>query len=235
MEAIVLAGGLGRRLHKVVPDMPKPLAPINGRPFLEYLLKYWIGQGVDHFVLSTGYKHKKLESHFGNRYDGAKLTYSVETTPLGTGGGLLKAVGHLKQHAPYLALNGDTLFEIPLEKLIKHHQSKRANISLALFEMGGNHRYGNVMIDRDNRISSLNVKTKAAKNRQYVNGGVYLLEEHFLSATDCSAEKAISLEHELFPNLLKNGRRFFGFPFNERFIDIGIPTDYEKAGKMLHM
>jgi D-glycero-alpha-D-manno-heptose 1-phosphate guanylyltransferase len=84
ITAIVLAGGLGTRLRSVVPDLPKPMAPIKGRPFLEYQLDYWIAQGVDRFVLSLGYRHEVIVEHFGNSYQGVKLDYVVEPTPLGT-------------------------------------------------------------------------------------------------------------------------------------------------------
>jgi len=87
ISALVLAGGLGTRLRSAVPDLPKPMAPINGRPFLEYLLDYWINQGVDRFVLSVGYRHEIITEHFGNKYKEAQIEYVIEKTLLGTGGG----------------------------------------------------------------------------------------------------------------------------------------------------
>ena len=107
-EAIVLAGGLGSRLKAAVPDVPKPMAPINGRPFLEYLVDYWAGQGVDRFVLSVGYKREVIEEHFAVRHKGMEMDYAVENQPRGTGGGLLLALKHLRRSGTFLILNGDT-------------------------------------------------------------------------------------------------------------------------------
>ena len=89
--AVILAGGLGTRLRSVISDLPKPMAPINGRPFLEYLICYWIGQGINHFVLSVGYLHQAIIGYFGNQFKGACIDYVIEESPLGTGGGLLLA------------------------------------------------------------------------------------------------------------------------------------------------
>ena len=110
-SAVILAGGLGTRLRSVVSDVPKPMAPVGGRPFLEYQLEYWINQGISRFVLSVGYRHEAITEHFGSRYKGVELEYAVEEQPLGTGGGLLLAAEKLKQDTPFLLLNKDTYFK----------------------------------------------------------------------------------------------------------------------------
>ncbi|MDQ3186754.1 MAG: NTP transferase domain-containing protein, partial [Pseudomonadota bacterium] len=92
MSAVILAGGIGSRLRSIVPDLPKPMAPVSGRPFLEYQLDYWISQGISSFILSVGYRHEAIVDYFGNSYKGAELDYVIERIPLGTGGGLLLAV-----------------------------------------------------------------------------------------------------------------------------------------------
>ena len=122
MEAIILAGGLGRRLRAAVPDVPKPMAPINDHPFLEYLIDYWISQGVDRFVLSVGYKHEIIKRHFGTRYKGIDVDYAVEDQPLGTGGGLLLALKRLRRTGPSLIMNGDTFFKVDLAPMRRYHQ-----------------------------------------------------------------------------------------------------------------
>src|SRR2546425_12065025 len=116
-EAIVLAGGLGTRLRSVVADVPKPMAPIGGRPFLEYLFDHWIGQGIRRFTLSVGYRHETITGHFGNAYRGVALRYVVEEAPLGTGGALLRTLGAFPGEAPVLLLNGDTYFPVDVERL----------------------------------------------------------------------------------------------------------------------
>ena len=100
--ALILAGGLGTTLRSEVPDLPKPLAPIHGRPFLEYQMDFWIEQGVDIFVLSIGYLHEKVIGHFGHSYRNAKLDYVIEETPLGTGGGLMLALDKVRNTESFL-------------------------------------------------------------------------------------------------------------------------------------
>ena len=103
---------MGTRLRSAVPDLPKPMAPIKGRPFLEYQMDYWINQGVNQFLISVGYKKEAIVSHFGASYKGAQVKYVMEEQPLGTGGGLLLAAQDLDE--PFLLLNGDTFFEADL-------------------------------------------------------------------------------------------------------------------------
>ena len=100
--AVILAGGLGTRLRSAVPDLPKPMAPVAGRPFLEHLLDYWIAQGINRFVLSVGYRHESIVDHFGVAYKSAELLYAIEETPLGTGGALLLAAGKVAAGESFL-------------------------------------------------------------------------------------------------------------------------------------
>ena len=116
MEAVVLAGGLGTRLRAAVSDVPKPMAPVGGRPFLERLLDYWIGQGVRRAVLAVGYMYDTIRRHFGDEYRGCAIAYSIENHPLGTGGALIQALP-LVQDPTFLVLNGDTYFAVPLDAL----------------------------------------------------------------------------------------------------------------------
>ena len=132
MEAVFLAGGLGTRLRAAVSDVPKPMAPVQGRPFLERLLDYWIGQGVQRAVLAVGYMHETIRQHFGEKYRNCVITYSVEQQPLGTGGALVQALP-LVQAETFLVLNGDTYFAVPLPALTEFHQQRRAKVSLSLF------------------------------------------------------------------------------------------------------
>ena len=117
--AIILAGGLGTRLRKVAPKVPKPMAPINNRPFVEYQMDYWINQGITQFILSVGYLKDVIINHFGNSYKGISIEYVEESSPLGTGGGLLFAAKNL--HETFVVLNGDTFFEVNINSLYKFH------------------------------------------------------------------------------------------------------------------
>ena len=123
LEAIVLAGGLGTRLKSVVSNVPKPMAPIGDKPFLEYILKYLKKNGITRAILSVGYKSEIIEEYFGNNFEGIDLVYSVEKEPLGTGGAIKKAMSKVKSNQVYI-INGDTFFDINLKSLILEDNSK---------------------------------------------------------------------------------------------------------------
>ena len=232
MEAIILAGGLGSRLRATVPDLPKPMAPIHGRPFLEYLLDYWVGQGVNRFVLSVGYKRDIIEEHFATRYKGTEVDYAVEDQPLGTGGGLLLALKHLRRTGPFLIMNGDTFFEVDLAPMRRYHQEKRAELTIALREVEANSRYGSVGIDKEGKITSFDNRARTA-DRALINGGVYLAEKSAFAGMAPESDEPASLEEQLYPRMLAAGRRLYGFLSSGRFIDIGVPEDYRRAASVL--
>lgn len=232
MEAIILAGGLGSRLRAAVPDLPKPMAPINGRPFLEYLLDYWAGQGVSRFVLSVGYKRDIIEEHFATRYKGTEVDYAAEDQPLGTGGGLLLALKHLRRTGPFLIMNGDTFFEVDLAPMRRYHRERRAELTIALREVEANSRYGGVGIDKEGKITSFDNRARTA-DRALINGGVYLAEKSAFAGMAPESDVPVSIEDQLYPRMLAEGRRMYGFPSSGRFIDIGIPEDYRRAASVL--
>lgn len=232
MEAIILAGGQGTRLKTVVPDVPKPMAPINNRPFLEYLLDYWIGQGVNRFILSLGYKPEIIEEHFGASYRGAEVTYAVEDRPRGTGGGLLLALDRLSGPDSFLVANGDTFFEVDLALMRHYHRRVHAEVTVALREVDANGRYASVEIDQSGRITAFDNHTRVS-GQALINGGVYLAERFAFSSVAPGTDGLISIENQLYPRMLAAGRRLYGFPSPGRFIDIGIPEDYRRAAALL--
>ena len=218
-DAIVLAGGLGTRLRPLVSDVPKPMAPVNGRPFLELLLEYWIGQGVRRFVLSVGYLADRITRHFGTHWCGAEVAYAMEEEPLGTGGALLQAARQV--HGEVLVLNGDSYFAVPLRDL----QGFRADWTLALFRSGDVKRYQGLSIDPDGKVQSLTGNT--------VNGGVYLMNAARLRDLPWKAGERLSLENDLLPHALASGWRVYGRVFDRPFVDIGVPQDYQSAGAII--
>ena len=238
--AIILAGGLGTRLRSAVPDLPKPMAPIAGRPFLAHQMDHWIAQGVRHFVLSVGYRAQAISAHFGRRYGGAALDYVVETTPLGTGGALLLAAAQLPpdpSHAAVLLLNGDTYFDVQLAALQAHADGLNAQWCLALFRSTDAQRYMGVDVDPNGRLHGLRSTAPAGAEGQLANGGVYLFRPAALHGLQVepgrTPGRSISLENELFPQLLAQGQRFAGLECHGAFIDIGVPDDYARAASVL--
>ena len=238
-SAIILAGGLGTRLRSAVPDLPKPMAPIAGRPFLAHQMDHWIAQGVGHFVLSVGYRHAAISEHFGRTYRGAALDYVVETTPLGTGGALLLAAAQLPAdptNAPVLLLNGDTYFDVSLDALKAHALAHDAQWCLALFRSTDAQRYLGVDVSADGRLHGLRSTAPTGAEgplANLANGGVYLFRPAALNGLKVAPGLAVSLENELFPQLLAQGQRFAGLVCPGAFIDIGVPADYARAASVL--
>lgn len=228
VTAIILAGGLGTRLRSVVPDLPKPMAPISGRPFLEHQLDYWIKQGVSDFRLSIGYRHEVIVDHFGNRYKDAELDYVIEKTPLGTGGGLLLAAEKVSKSEPFLLLNGDTYFAVDLKALIEFALANNADWCFSLFRTHEEGRYMGMDISPQGRITSL----KSGTGR-LANGGVYLVNPRALIRERFSPDHKVSLEDDIFPTAMALGQRLMGMEFPGIFIDIGVPEDYHRALALL--
>ena len=226
-SAVILAGGLGTRLRSAVPDLPKPMAPIAGRPFLEYLLDYWIGQGVQHFVLSIGYRHEVITGHFGARYRDARIDYVIETEPLGTGGGLLLATEKIAGDLPFLLLNGDTYFAVELDVLSEFAKEKDADWCFSLFRTSEVGRYMGMDLGDQNQIVSL--KSGSGLPGRLANGGVYLIHPRALVGGKFSPGDRVSLEDGILPAAMTSSQRLFGAEFNGSFIDIGVPDDYHRA------
>jgi len=227
--AIILAGGMGTRLRSAVPDLPKPMAPIDGRPFIEHQMDYWIGQGVDRFVVSVGYKKEVIMDHFGTSYRSTPLTYAIEDEPLGTGGGLLLAAQALRE--PFLVLNGDTFFEVDLAGLLKFHTDHESEWTFSLFRANEVGRYMGMDVKVDGEIVSL--KSGTGQPNRLANGGVYLVNPSVLAKTKFVPGQKLSLEDDLIPTFVIQGGKFYGLECSGRFIDIGVPQDYFRAADVL--
>lgn len=229
--AVILAGGLGTRLRDTVPDLPKPMAPINGRPFLEYQFDYWIAQGICRFILSVGYRSVNIAGYFGNSYRNAAIEYVVEKEPLGTGGGLLLAVEKLAYLTPFLLLNGDTFFEVNFDELLAFQTETQADFVFSLFRANEAGRYMGIEVDTDGRICSL--KSGTGIPGRLANGGVYLVSPMALKGLPFIPGDKASLEDDIMPALQSTGFRLFGLECKGRFIDIGVPQDYFRAAEIL--
>ncbi len=226
--AIVLAGGKGTRLRSVLNDLPKPMAPVQGRPFLAYVLDYLEAQDIRHAILSVGYKADAIRNHFGDQYKRIKLSYAYEEEPLGTGGGILHAAESLPPEMPFYVLNGDSLFLAELVKLKQYYETQSADLVMALKRMQHFDRYGLVEVDEQHRIQAFREKQFCTDG--LINAGTYLLNKAVLDA-HCPA-KGFSFEQEFLEKEL-HSLRFFGLPAEGYFIDIGIPQDYAKAQREL--
>lgn len=219
MEAIVLAGGFGTRLRKVVSDVPKPMAPINGRPFLEYLLDELIKKGITKVIIAVGYKKELIKNYFHEKYKEIEIVYSEEDIPLGTGGAIKKAL-NLSKEKDVFVINGDTIFDVDIKEMYKFHQENNLFLTLAIKEMRNFDRYGSLILD-GNKIIKFEEKKYVEKG--YINGGIYLLNREILK----NNAEIFSFEKEILEN--KNCEiEKYGYKSEGYFIDIGIPEDYYK-------
>ena len=224
MEAIILAGGLGTRLRKMVPDVPKSMALINGKPFLEYQLNYLKSIGIDKVVLSIGYKGSIIQECFKNCFNDIEISYAVEKKPLGTGGGIKNALAMVNSEE-VLILNGDTMFNIGFDELVKFHHDAKSDLTITLRYVTNVNRYGSVEIDDDFRIVDF-VEKNLKEGIGLINGGIYLINRKFFLSLPLPA--AFSLEKDCFEKIYLT-HDLYGFPCEGYFLDIGIPEDYQKA------
>lgn len=224
-EAIILAGGFGTRLQTVVSDVPKPMAPVNNEPFLNYVFNYLKHYNIEHVVLSTGYLSEKISEYYKNEYIGIKISYTKEAEPLGTGGGIRLALEKCLTNK-ILVLNGDSFFDVDLNSYYNKHNSFKSDCSLALRKVDNASRYGTIKLDAAFVIKAFKEKD-SVEQPGLINGGVYILNrELFLNETE--ANKSFSIEKDFFEKRVDQ-LKIFGFEYQGYFIDIGIPEDYKKA------
>jgi len=222
-EAIIVAGGLGTRLRDAVPDLPKCMAPVAGKPFLSYVIDYLRMQSVERFIFSLGYKSHIIEEFLRKEYPTLNYTSVIEHEPLGTGGAIQLAIQKATSENVVVA-NGDTLFKVNLQELFKTHHGNKAECTLALKPMQNFDRYGVVEIADNGKIISFKEKQFYADG--LINGGIYVLNrEKFLLR---SLPEKFSFEKEYLEKFTGEGK-FYSSIQNGYFIDIGIPGDYQRA------
>ena len=219
MKTIILAGGMGKRLREVIKAVPKPMAPVGGRPFLEFLILQLLKYSIKDIVLSIGYKAESVRSYFGNgKRWGADIIYSEENEPLGTGGAIRKASELIKDDE-FIAMNGDSFLDMDFNRLISCHREKEAFATIGLAYVDNTGRYGRVETGEKGEITGFT--EKGFNGPGYINGGVYLFSRKVMHNVP---EGNVSLEEDVFPLLLGHG--LYGMDVKGFFKDIGIPEDY---------
>ena len=226
-ECIILAGGLGTRLRSAVPDLPKCMAPVAGKPFLAHVIGYFQEQGVEKFIFSLGYKSEVIQDYLEAEYPALHKQYVIEQDPLGTGGAIQLACRQATEKN-VLILNGDTLFSIQLPALTAFHEQHQAHCTLALKPMQHFDRYGVVEIADNGAIKSF--KEKQFYESGLINGGIYALQVGALLKE--GLPEHFSFEKDYLEKLY-TVRPMYGVVQDEYFIDIGIPEDFEKANREL--
>ena len=226
MTAVILAGGLGTRVQHLLPGMPKPMAPVAGRPFLEWVVRYLAKQGVGKAVISTGYLTGVVERHFQNQpVPGVNVRCVAEVEPLGTGGGFLYAVKAAGEPPPtWLVLNGDSLVFADLNLAI----APFANSSVAGVVVGRTvpdaSRYGTLAIGSAGELLRFEEKRPG---RGVINSGIYLLRHSLLGVFPKKTN--LSFERDVFPALIGHGIRLQTVVTDAPFLDIGTPESLPQA------
>lgn len=225
MEAIVLAGGFGTRLRRVVADVPKPMAPIAGRPFLEILLNSLAQKGFSRVVLSLGFMAEMISGHFGSRFAGLDLVYVVENAPLGTGGATRLATTACTQDHVFV-FNGDTYLDLEVQQLERQWQANRHPIVIGK-QVQDTTRYGRLVVD-GTQITSF--AEKGIANAGLINAGCYVLATSALAKFPVNQPFSIETDY-LVPEVAYATVEVF--VTRGMFIDIGIPEDYSRAQTLL--
>lgn len=227
IPAILLVGGAGTRLRPVVSSVPKPLAPLGDRPFLELLVRQLRHYGIRYLVMCTGYLGDQIETQFG---DGSgfdvSITYSKELMPMGTGGAVKLAESFVDHAREFVVMNGDSFLEVDFHEFMNFHRKHRGLVSMAVSRVPNAGRYGTVHVDSHGRVAGFAEKTGGV-TPGLVNGGVYVFGHAVL---DEIPHGTVSLERDVFPRLTDRG--VYAMEQRGMFIDIGTPEDYVRAQKI---
>ncbi|GAS98981.1 nucleoside-diphosphate-sugar pyrophosphorylase family protein [Mycolicibacterium canariasense] len=226
VDAVILVGGQGTRLRPLTLSAPKPMLPTAGLPFLTHMLSRIAAAGIEHVVLGTSYKAEVFEAEFG---DGSKLglhiEYVVEEQALGTGGGIANVAPKLR-HDTVLVFNGDVLSGADLGALLACHEEHQADVTLHLVRVSDPRAFGCVPTDADGRVTAFLEKTEDPPTDQ-INAGCYVFRRELID--ELPKGRALSVEREVFPALLAQGRKVCGYVDNSYWRDMGTPDDFVRG------
>ena len=227
-RVFILAGGLGTRLAHITKDLPKAMADVAGRPFLEWQIEGFKNQGFHDFVLLVGHRRRAIQDYFldGGRW-GVRIEYSVEENLLGTGGAFLKGLNAFPCRTFVLA-NGDTYFNVTLKVLLEAVERHSDRVYIALKHLDELSRYGAVIRSPVGRIEAFMEKDPEARD-SFISGGIYAGRAVQFAQFEIGT---FSMETDLFPRLVQQ-KALFGIPFEVPFIDIGVPDDFARAQGLL--
>ena len=227
MKALFLAGGMGTRLKPLTNDLPKPMVPVMGKPLLERSMLKFKDCGIDEIILSTCYKSQCIEEYFGDGANlGLKIHYACEDTPLGTGGAIKNAEEFFND--TFIIYYADILSDINIRDMIKFHKVKHAAVTIAVTQVENYSAYGVIEYNEHLYAQSFIEKPKLSEIKSnYINAGIYIFEPNILK--EFPKSKAVSLEREVYPLLLKKGYSIAVYKSEEYWIDIGTIEKYIKA------
>jgi mannose-1-phosphate guanylyltransferase len=224
-DAIILCGGAGLRLRPVIGHQPKSMAHVSGRPFLETLLRQLHRYEFQRVILASGYGAAAIQSYFGKTFCGMDLEYSNESSPLGTGGAVRNAAAHASLDTS-LVMNGDSYTDADLRKFVTTHCESEADVSVVVVPVDQRGDVGSVVLDDDGSVVQF-VEKERSPSARYLNAGIYMLSREIVY--DIPSGLPLSLERELFPAWIANGRRIRAFIHAGKCVDIGTPERYQSA------
>ena len=226
-DCVILCGGLGKRLRSVVDDVPKVMAQVNGRPFLDLVIEHLKAQNIERIVLCTGYKADLIENYYREHDFGLTLDFSRENEPLGTGGAL-KSAHEIISSNPFFVLNGDSFLPANFQAFLDFHKEKNSIASMLVSQENTSKDFGSLELDESGQIIDFREKIEGDAE-SLVNAGIYCFDQAIFSCMPESAK--FSLENDLFPSMVNN--KFYGYRTDEKFLDIGTPERYESLKQNL--
>ena len=227
--AIILAGGRGTRISHLQPNLPKPMIPAGGAPFLEWVIRHFASQGVRRFAISLGHLADVAESYFRNRpADELVITTVRETEPLGTGGGFVFAQFSAGNADPLILANGDSLVLANLRGAWQLIEDARVDGVVVGLEVEDAARYGGLQTDSDGRLLRFNEKQPG---RGLINAGVYFFRRRVLASFP--QRRPLSMDTDVFPELLRQGANEMVHRCCAPFLDIGTPESLPEADQFL--
>lgn len=227
MQAIILVGGFGTRLRTLVPDLPKPMAPVCDKPFLAHLLQYLKRQGITRIIFSVHYLKETIQSYFQHHYLDLEIAYAEEETPLGTGGAIINALAHCDTNKSVFVLNGDTFLKLDYRAMYQQHLAMKSQLTMALTQVADCSRYGKVLVE-NNKVCGFT--EKGEQGAGYINAGVYLLNSNLFAEFSLPAQFSFEKDFLLTHCQQINPHAFMA---SDYFIDIGIPEDFLRAQQEL--
>ncbi|MGB3302752.1 MAG: NDP-sugar synthase [Gordonia sp. (in: high G+C Gram-positive bacteria)] len=226
VQALVLVGGKGTRLRPLTLSAPKPMLPTAGTPFLTHLLSRIREAGITDVLLGTSYQAEVFAEHYGDGSSlGLKLTYVTETEPLGTGGGIRNVYDHLTADT-VLVFNGDVLGGTDIRDVLATHEESKAEVTLHLVRVGDPRAFGCVPTDANGRVTAFLEKTQDPPTNQ-INAGTYVFNRNVIE--EIPAGRAVSVEREVFPSLLAQGRHIHAHVDAAYWRDMGTPEDFVRG------
>lgn len=222
-----MAGGKGSRIQHMLPSLPKCLAPVNGKAFLQYQIKYLLEAGIDHFIFSLGYLSDQVINYLNAEFPTLKKTLIVEDQALGTGGAIAKAIQAAESSCVFIT-NGDTYFPADLELMETIFNNKHADLVLATTKIENPDRFGSMEFDDEYRIKQFHEKKPITS--AYINAGFYLISKQ--AFLNCTLKTVFSFETEILEKKIKDWN-IYAAPMEKLFIDIGVPEDFKRSQTLL--